>query len=236
MTELTGRVALVTGASRGIGAAVADALSAAGAKVVRVARSLAPSVRADGEEYACDLGIGHEVERLGRHVLDAYGPPTVLVHAAGGFILEPVERTSVDDFDRQIAVNLRAPFALARAFLPAMREAGSGTFVSIGSVADHAALPGNSAYASSKFGLRGLHETLISEFQGSGVRITLVSPGATDTSVWDPYDPDNRPGFPPRRAMLTPADVAEAVLFVVTRPAGVHVDWLRLSPTSLPLR
>jgi NADP-dependent 3-hydroxy acid dehydrogenase YdfG len=112
-----------------------------------------------------------------------------------------------------------------------MRQAGRGTFVTVGSVADHVGFPENAAYAASKFGVRGLHETLVAEYRGSGVNLSLVSPGPTDTSVWDPYDPDRRQGFVPRAAMLRPADVAEAIMFIVTRPAHVHIDWLRLGPT-----
>jgi NADP-dependent 3-hydroxy acid dehydrogenase YdfG len=129
-------------------------------------------------------------------------------------------------------VNVRAPFAVAKAFLPAMRDAGRGTFVTVGSVADHVGFPENAAYAASKYGLRGLHETLLAEFRDTGVRLTLISPGATDTSVWDPVDPDHREGFIPRAGMLRPADVADAILFVATRPANVHIDWLRLGPTG----
>jgi len=102
--------------------------------------------------------------------------------------------------------------------------------VTIGSVADHAAFSGNTAYAASKFGLRGLHETLLAEYRGSGMRFTLVSPGPTDTAAWDAVDPDSRPGFTPRARMLRPGDVAEAVLFAATRPSHVQVDWLRLGP------
>ena len=144
----------------------------------------------------------------------------------------PRRRTSI----AQLAVNLRASFLVARAFLPAMRAAGGGAFVSVGSVADHIGFPENAAYAASKYGLRGLHETLAAEFHGTGVRLTLVSPGATDTTIWDPFAPERRPGFPPRAAMLRPEDVADAVLFAVTRPEHVHVDWIRLGalrPTSL---
>jgi NADP-dependent 3-hydroxy acid dehydrogenase YdfG len=129
-------------------------------------------------------------------------------------------------------VNLRAPFAVAKAFLPAMRDAGRGTFITVGSVADHVGFPENAAYAASKYGLRGLHETLLAEYRGTGVRLTLVSPGATDTSAWDPFDPDQREGFIPRAGMLRPADVADAILFVATRPAHVHIDWLRLGPAG----
>ncbi len=116
-----------------------------------------------------------------------------------------------------------------------MREAGGGSFITVGSVADHVGFPENAAYAASKYGLRGLHETLVAEYRGTGVRLTLVSPGATDTAIWDPFDPEQRPGFPTREAMLRPADVAAAVLFVATRPAHVHIDWLRLEPVGSSL-
>jgi NADP-dependent 3-hydroxy acid dehydrogenase YdfG len=111
-----------------------------------------------------------------------------------------------------------------------MRLAGLGSFITVGSVADHTGFPENAAYAASKYGLRGLHETLLAEYQGTGVRLTLISPGPTDTSMWDPFDPDRRPGFIPRSAMLRPSDVAEAIVFVATRPDHVHIEWLRLGP------
>jgi NADP-dependent 3-hydroxy acid dehydrogenase YdfG len=95
-------------------------------------------------------------------------------------------------------------------------------------------LPENAAYAASKYGLRGLHETLAAEYQGTGVRLTLVSPGPTDTDAWEPFDPDRREGFPTRAQMLRPADVADAILFVATRPPHVLIDWLRLGPHRLP--
>ena len=90
--------------------------------------------------------------------------------------------------------------------------------------------PENAAYAAGKYGLRGLHESLLAEYRGTGVRLTLISPGPTDTGIWDPFDPEHRAGFPARAQMLRPADVADAVLFVATRPPGVLIDWLRLGP------
>jgi NADP-dependent 3-hydroxy acid dehydrogenase YdfG len=101
----------------------------------------------------------------------------------------------------------------------------------VGSVADHVGLAENSAYGASKYGLRGLHETLLAEYRGSGVRLTLVSPGATGTGVWEAVDPDHRAGLIPRTNMLHARDVAEAILFVATRPPRVHIDWLRLEPS-----
>jgi NAD(P)-dependent dehydrogenase (short-subunit alcohol dehydrogenase family) len=228
---LAGHVALVTGASRGIGAAVAKALAAEGAQVIRVARSLADGAKGPFEDIRCDLTDPAQVQRLGSKVLNQHGAPAIVVSNAGTFLLRPLEATEAEELETQLAVNVRAPFAVAKAFLPAMRKAGRGSFITVGSVADHVGFPENAAYAASKYGLRGLHETLLAEYRGTGVRLTLVSPGPTDTSVWDPFDPDHREGFTPRAAMLRPADVADAILFVATRPANVHIDWLRLGPT-----
>jgi NAD(P)-dependent dehydrogenase (short-subunit alcohol dehydrogenase family) len=228
VSALAGRVALVTGASRGIGAATAEALRAAGARVVRVARALPPGQ--DFLDVPADLTDAAQVDALAGRVQREVGPPDVVVSNAGGFLLRPLAQTTMADFDAQVALNLRAAFAVARAFLPMLRDAGRGSFVTVGSVADHVGFPENAAYAASKYGLRGLHETLLAEFRGTGVRLTLVSPGPTDTDLWAPFDPDRREGFPRRAEMLRPADVADAVLFVATRPPNVLVDWLRLGP------
>jgi NADP-dependent 3-hydroxy acid dehydrogenase YdfG len=105
----------------------------------------------------------------------------------------------------------------------------SGHLLTVGSIADRATFPGNSAYAASKHGLRALHEVLRAELRGTGVRATLVSPGPVNTDLWDPIDPDNRPGFTPRARMLSAAAVAEAIRWVLLTPADVNVDELRLS-------
>lgn len=110
-----------------------------------------------------------------------------------------------------------------------MRQRRSGHVVSIGSIADRVALPGNSGYAASKFGLRGFHEVLRAELAGSGVRATLVSPGPVDTAMWDEVDPDERPGFTPRSEMLQPDAVAAAVMYAIEQPPEVNVDEVRLS-------
>ncbi len=232
MTVLAGRLALVTGASRGIGAAAAHALTGAGARVIRVSRSLQARQHETSLDLPCDLSDPAAVEQLARRILDQEGVPAIVVSNAGGFLLQSLERTTPAEFDQQIALNLRGAFLVARAFLPAMRDAGGGAFISVGSVADHTGLPENAAYAASKYGLRGLHETLAAEYRGTGVRLTLVSPGATDTPIWDPFHPERRPGFPSREAMLRPEDVAEAILFAATRPDHVHVDWIRLQPSG----
>jgi NAD(P)-dependent dehydrogenase (short-subunit alcohol dehydrogenase family) len=230
VSVLAGRLALVTGASRGIGAATAEALAGAGCRVVRVARSFPGVGQGAFHDLVADLNDADQIAPLAQRIARELGPPDIVVNNAGSFLLRPLERTTIDEFDAQVGINLRAPFALARAFLPMLRGAGRGCFISVGSVVDHRGLPENAAYAASKYGLRGLHETLLAEYRGSGVRLTLVSPGATDTRLWDAVDPDHREGFPRRAQMLRPADVAEAILFVASRPSHVLIDWLRLEP------
>jgi NADP-dependent 3-hydroxy acid dehydrogenase YdfG len=157
--------------------------------------------------------------------------PDVLVSNAGVFGLARVHETTPADFRAALDTNLVAPFLLVRALLPAMLARGRGHVVTVGSIADRAAFPENGAYAASKFGARALHEVLRAELRGSGVRATLVSPAATDTPLWDPLDPDARPGFTPRAAMLPAEAVAAAIAYALTQPPAVNVDELRLSST-----
>jgi NADP-dependent 3-hydroxy acid dehydrogenase YdfG len=232
----TPRVAVVTGASRGIGLAVAPRLLDDEMRVVMIARG-AEALRAAAEPYgdratpvACDVGDPAAIDAVVARVRDEIGaPPDVIVNNAGLFKLSAAHATDPADFADALTVNLVAPFRVIRAFLPAMRERGRGHIVNIGSIADRVAFPENGAYAASKFGLRGLHEVLRAELRGSGVRATLVSPGPVDTPLWDEVDPDNRPGFSPRSSMLTVDAVASAVMYVVTQPDEVNVDELRLS-------
>jgi NADP-dependent 3-hydroxy acid dehydrogenase YdfG len=234
--RLAGRTALVTGASRGIGAAIARRLAADGARVVLLARSEAP-LRALAAELGqgavavpCDMRRpGAAAAALG--ALESFAPDgaDLVVNNAGVFLAAPAHETSVEIFRETLELNLTAPFSFVRAFLPGMRRRGAGHLVTIGSVADRAVFPGNAAYAASKYGLRALHEVLRAELRGTGVRTTLVSPGAVDTALWDPIDPDNQPGFTPRAAMLPATAVADAVHYAITAPAAVNVDELRLS-------
>ncbi len=230
---LAGRSALVTGATSGIGAACARALASAGAEVFLVARRIDPlSAIADeigGRAMPADLAADGQVEALSAEVsarLD--GAPDILVHAAGVFSLAPLHQTAVDDLDRGLRVNLRSAFLLARAFLPAMLARDRGRIVLVGSVAGRRAFPENGAYSASKFGLRGMHEVLREETRGTGVGTSLVEPGACDTPLWDPIDPDHHPGLPARGDMLEARAVAEAILFLVTRPAAVQIPLLQI--------
>ena len=233
---LEGRVALVTGASRGIGFAIAKSLVTAGARVHMLARTRVDIERAvhslqeNAVAHSCDISDQASVKHMARKVQDdSGGYLDVLVNSAGVFPLVSVADMNSADFENTVSTNLVGPFRVLNAFLPAMRERRSGHIVTVGSVADRAILPGNGAYSASKFGQRALHEVLRTELQNSGVRATLISPSATDTPIWDQIDPDNRPGFPSRAEMLRPEDVADAVLWALTREVHINVDELRLS-------
>ena len=234
--DLAGHSALVTGATSGIGAASARVLAAEGADVFVVARRRELLSRFAGEIAArpvpADLTDDRQVEAMAADVSARLGgAPDIVVHAAGVFSLAPLHQTSVAAVDHHWSVNLRSAFLLARAFLPGMIQRDSGQIVTVGSVAGRKAFPDNGAYSASKFGLRGMHEVLVEETRGTGVRVSLVEPGACDTPLWDPVDPDRHPGLPSRDRMLTPEQVAEAILFLVTRPGMVQIPLLQIERT-----
>ena len=228
---LAGKIAVVTGASRGIGLAVADELRAAGAHVVRLARSLSDGSGERETTLRCDVTRSDEVERALQRMIAEVGVPDIVVNSAGVFYVKPLAETTPAEFTETIGVNLIGPFLVARALLPRLVQRGSGHVVTIGSSSDHIAYAGNSAYAASKYGIRGMHEVMAVELANSGVRTTLVSPGAVDTDMWNAIDPDSKPGFRKRKDMMRPEDVAEAVLFAVTREARMTVTEIRLAPT-----
>ena len=227
---LAGKLALVTGASRGIGLAVADELRAAGAHVVRLARSLKDATTDRQTDLRCDVTDAAAVERVVTRLGAERGVPDIVVSNAGVFFVKAIEDTTPPEFAQAIATNLTGPFLLARLLVPLLRRRGSGHLVTIGSIADHVAFAGDAAYVASKFGLRGMHGVIAAELAGSGVRTTLISPGAVDTAAWDAVDPDSKPGFTKRKDMLHAADVAAAVLFAVTRPPRVEITEMRLMP------
>lgn len=232
-TPLAGRHALVTGASRGIGLAIAEALSRAGVRLTLIARDasvlerVASKVRAHA--IPCDVSDSTAIERTIAAIQQSGHPPDILVNNAGLFRPAPIDATTPEALAAALDVNLVAPFRLIRAFLPAMLDQGRGDVVSIGSIADHTAFPENAAYGASKHGLRALHEVMRAELRGTGVRVTLVSPGPVNTSLWDEIDPDSREGFTPRARMLLPNAVAAAVLYAISQPPEVDVELVRLS-------
>lgn len=230
--QLKGRRALITGASRGIGRAVAEAMAEAGAEVHCLSRdpSQVESLARDsgGRAWPCDLSDDALVWSSIDDLIETSGVPDIVVNSGGAFSIAPLAETTLAQFDEMINVNLRGSFILIRALLPAMLERGSGDIINIGSVAGRKAFPSNGAYSASKYGLRGMHEVLLEEVRGTGVRTTLVEPAATDTPLWDPLDPDNDPNLPGRGQMLRPEDVADAVTFAVSRPSHVRIPVLQI--------
>jgi NADP-dependent 3-hydroxy acid dehydrogenase YdfG len=230
---LSGLRALVTGASRGIGEATARALAAEGAHVLLTSRNrdrlegLAREL--GGTALALDLtDTAVAAAGLTRIAEDPQGPPDLVVNAAGVFSIAPLHLTGVEELDLNLALNLRGSFLVIRALLPALRKRGSGLIVNVGSVAGRRAFPGNGAYSASKYGLRGMHEVLLEEIRGTGVRATLLEPAASDTPMWDALDPDSDPNLPNRADMLRATDVAEAVVFVASRPGTVQIPLLQI--------
>ncbi len=199
---------------------------------MRLARSLKDGATERQTDLQCDVTDPAAVERVVARVTAERGVPDVVVSNAGVFFVKPIEETTASEFAQAIATNLTGPFLLARLLVPLLRRRGSGHLVTIGSIADHVAFAGDAAYVASKFGLRGMHGVIAAELAGSGVRTTLISPGAVDTAAWDTVDPDSKPGFTKRKDMLHPSDVAAAVLFAVTRPPRVDVTEMRLMPGS----
>jgi NADP-dependent 3-hydroxy acid dehydrogenase YdfG len=226
---------VVTGASRGIGAAIARALNTLGARTLLVSRTES-TLRALASELehatalAVDLSDPRGPVRVAAVAVELLGGPVdVLVNNAGAFTIAPIAETTDAVLDGLLSLNIAAPFRLVRALLPDMAARKTGHIVTIGSVADRKVFPGNAAYAASKYGARALHEATLAETRHTGVRATLVSPGPVDTPIWDPYNPDAAKGFTPRAQMLRPADVADAVVWALTRPVSVNVDELRLT-------
>src|SRR5258706_3103585 len=199
--------------------------------VVRVARSLRARSSERMTDIPCDVTKPVAVKSLVEEIVGELGVPDIVVNNAGIFLIKQLAETTYDDFALTLATNLTAPFLIAHALVPKMVLRGSGHLVTIGSISDYIGFPGSTAYAASKFGLRGMHEVIRAETAKTGVRTTLVSPGPVDTDIWDDVKPDQKPGFTNGKGMMRAEDVADAVRLAVKRPARVAITERRLMPT-----
>ncbi len=245
---LDGRVAVVTGASSGIGAAVARALADAGAPVVVAARRaerLASLVAEIGERggrasaCATDVTVRAEVEALIQHAQSEFGGVEILVNNAGVMPLSPLAAARVDDWERMVDVNVKGVLFGIGAALPVMLREGRGHIVNVGSVAGRRPFPGGTVYAATKFALRALSAGLQLELSAeAGIRVTDIQPGVVDTELADHIpDPEQRAAFQGRwseKRALRAEDVAAAVLHAVTAPAHVNINEILIRPTDQP--
>jgi NADP-dependent 3-hydroxy acid dehydrogenase YdfG len=166
----------------------------------------------------------------------ALGPVDLLVNNAGVGTVAPFEVADYEiaEWDRIVNVNLRGAFLCCRAVLPSMRERKRGTVINVGSISGHKSAPLVSPYGVSKFGLVGLNQALIAENHKHGIRVCMVSPGTTDTTIWD----KKRVPIPAevRAAMMRPEDIAEVILFLARLPDRVRIDDVVVLPNHFPVK
>ena len=233
--RLGGQVALVSGASRGIGRAVALAFAREGARVALLARGradldrVAGAVEAAGGTALVVPGDAAE-EAVATGAVDTalarFGRLDCVVTAQGAGVFGPLEASRLPDWDLMLRANLTATYLVCRAALPSMLAAGRGTMITVVSLAAVRAIPGCAAYTASKAGVLGLVRSLAAEVRGRGVRVAALCPGAVDTPFWDEIS-----NPPDRDRMLRPEAVAEAALLVATQPPEVFVEEIVLAPT-----
>jgi NAD(P)-dependent dehydrogenase (short-subunit alcohol dehydrogenase family) len=227
----SGRVCLITGASRGIGRATALALDAAGWRLSLVARSRDPLVElvreTDCEHLATVADVTREadISRAIEATVTELGRLDAVVCSAGTGAFGPTTEVTLESWNAQIDANLTGTFLVCREALKVMLPRKEGHLINILSVASKVAFPYSAAYVASKWGAYGLTKSLAEEVRREGIRVTAILPGSVDTPFWDA-----NPNGPLREDMLRPDAVAEAVRYALDAPLGASVDEIHLMP------
>jgi len=235
--SLAEQVAVVTGAGRGIGAAIARQLAALGATIVLCGRTqssldeTASAIHNAGgktEVIPCDVTVLRQIEYVAARVDGTFGRVDILVNNAGiGGFNSLLHELPAEDWDSILNTNLRGVYYTIRAFAPLMIRARSGHIINISSLAGKNALPKGAAYAASKWGLNGLTYSVAEELRGHNVRVSVICPGSVDTEL-SPHT-----GKDPQK-MLQPDDVAHAVAILVTQAPQSFMSEILLRPTQKP--
>lgn len=235
---LAGKTALVTGASSGIGRATALALSGAGARVALVARSrerleaVSAQAGSDAVVLPTDLTQGHAVDQAAADARAALGRIDILFANAGLYVPGDVVDGDPDAWDQLLTVNVNAVFRLVRAVLPEMVERQDGHIVVTSSVAGHQAIQWEPVYSASKHAIQSFVHGLRRQVGPKNVRVGAVAPGVVLNELWGYTDPDAIEEKVASREGLRSEDVADAVLFMLTRPANVTIRDLVILPAN----
>ncbi|PSP72167.1 oxidoreductase [Halobacteriales archaeon QS_3_64_16] len=243
--RLDDRVALVTGASSGIGEATAEALAAEGASVALAARredeleDLADRLESEGAEtlvVPTDVTDEEQVEEMIETTTEELGSLDILVNNAGVMLLEPVIEADRANFRQMVEVNLLGLMNATHAALPIMQDQGNGHIVNVSSVAGREASASGSGYNATKFGVNGFTDALRQEVNDDGIRTTLIEPGIVDTELQEHVPDDDvqesLDEWVEEMAPLTGEDVARSIRYVVTQPQQVSVNELLIRPTQ----
>lgn len=243
MSQLNSQVAVVTGAARGVGEAIARRIAAMGAHVLLVARDEARlgEVRRDIEKdsgqatsLTCDLLDPSAVARLGERVAREFGRCDILVNnAAVGLEGQPLHELAPKEWDRVFNTNLRGPYLMIRALAPLMIAARTGHIINISSLAGRNPLPNGAAYAASKWGLNGLTYSVAEELRQYGIRVSVIAPGSINTGFMDHQGQRARSGKDPKKK-LQPEDVAGVVATLVTQAPQAFISEVLMRPTQKP--
>ena len=233
--NLKDQLAVVTGATEGIGRTIALALGRAGARVAICARTTSnvsrtvAELKAEGFDAigaSCDVADPASVQAFAAFVRKERGDPVILVNNAGIGIFAPLAQLSLEDWDQVMDTNVRSLYLVTRAFLGGITAAG-GVIVNIGSLAGRNALEGGTAYTASKHALLGFSKSLMLEVRKTGTRVIAICPGSVATNFNSRRGPLAAGG-----RVLAPEDVAQAVLGAITLPSRAMISELDLRPTN----